>query len=141
MVIADASFWAAIFNASDAAHHRALKALELHQAEGFVTTSAVLAETCHILRIRRRLDDSLAFMDALAISQTKLFDPGPDLWAKAARLMRQYRNFPMDYADASLVLLAEHLGHGRILTTDNRDFGSYRWKNQYPFDNLLEESN
>ena len=29
---------------------------------------------------------------------------------------------------ASLVLLAEHLGHGRILTTDTRDFGAYRWK-------------
>jgi hypothetical protein len=35
----------------------------------------------------------------------------------------------MDFADASLVLLAEHLGHGRILSTDRRDFHTYRWKN------------
>ena len=41
-------------------------------------------------------------------------------------------------ADASLVLLAEHLGHGRILSTDERDFGAYRWKNRKPFKNLLE---
>ena len=44
----------------------------------------------------------------------------------------------MDLADASLVLLAEELGHGRIASTDKRDFHTYRWKNQHPFNNLLE---
>jgi uncharacterized protein len=44
----------------------------------------------------------------------------------------------MDLADASLLLLAEHLGHGRILSTDLRDFGSCRWKNRKSFTNLLE---
>ena len=34
-------------------------------------------------------------------------------------------------------VLAEHLGHGRILTTDQRDFGAYRWKSRKPFHNLL----
>lgn len=52
-------------------------------------------------------------------------------------LMRQYSDLPMDYADASLVLLAEHLGHGRIVSTDIRDFRTYRWKNRQPFENLL----
>jgi predicted nucleic acid-binding protein len=44
----------------------------------------------------------------------------------------------MDFADASLVVLAEHLGHGRIVSTDQRDFHAYRWKNQQPFQNLLD---
>jgi predicted nucleic acid-binding protein len=44
---------------------------------------------------------------------------------------------PMDFADASLVVLAEHLGHGKIVSTDRRDFGAFRWKNRHPFDNLL----
>jgi predicted nucleic acid-binding protein len=52
--------------------------------------------------------------------------------------MHKYRELPMDLADASLVLLAEHLGSGRILSTDARDFGSYRWKNHRPFKNLLD---
>jgi len=43
----------------------------------------------------------------------------------------------MDLADASLVILAEHLGHGRILSTDQRDFGIYRWKNTHPFTNTF----
>jgi len=43
----------------------------------------------------------------------------------------------MDLANASLVILTEHLGHGRIFSTDMRDFGAYRWKNHAPFKNLL----
>ena len=34
-------------------------------------------------------------------------------------------------------ILAEHLGHGRILSTDERYFRTYRWKNHKPFENLL----
>ena len=45
----------------------------------------------------------------------------------------------MDLADASLVLLAEESGEGRIVSTDERDFHACRWKNQHPFCNLLLE--
>lgn len=34
----------------------------------------------------------------------------------------------MDLADASLVLLAEELGSGRILSTGEREFRTYRWR-------------
>ena len=53
------------------------------------------------------------------------------------QLLEQYQSLPMDLADASLVLLAEHLGHGRIVSTDERDFQTYRWKQHYTFTNLL----
>lgn len=39
----------------------------------------------------------------------------------------------MDFADASTVILAERLGHGYIVSTDQRDFGAYRRKNRQPF--------
>ncbi|AKE64998.1 hypothetical protein N0824_04196 [Microcystis sp. 0824] len=51
--------------------------------------------------------------------------------------MKQYQSLPMDLADASLVILAEELGNGRILSIDNRDFNTYRWKNKKPFINLF----
>ena len=51
--------------------------------------------------------------------------------------MAKYADLPIDFADASLVLLAEHLGHGRILSTDVRDFRADRWKQHAPFENLL----
>ncbi len=67
----------------------------------------------------------------------QVWNPGPAAIAQMPVLMKRYAKLPMDLADASLVLLAEHLGHGRILTTDRRDFGSYRWKNRKPFQNLM----
>jgi uncharacterized protein len=51
--------------------------------------------------------------------------------------MKQYSDLPMDLADASLIILAEHLGHGRILSVDFRDFHTHRWKNRHPFENLM----
>lgn len=78
-------------------------------------------------------------MEALHAADTQVFEFGAEAFVRLKTLMHKYRDLPMDYADASLVLLAEHLGHGRILTTDQRDFGTYRWKNHYPFESVLED--
>ena len=51
--------------------------------------------------------------------------------------MQKYRTLPMDLADASLVIAAETLESGAILSTDARNFGAYRWKHRKPFRNLL----
>jgi predicted nucleic acid-binding protein len=56
---------------------------------------------------------------------------------KVQSLMQKYADLPMGLADASMVILADELGHGRILSTDQRDFITYRWKNHEPFENLL----
>jgi uncharacterized protein len=53
--------------------------------------------------------------------------------------MDKYADLPMDLSDASLVVLAEALSHGRILSTDQRDFHAYRWKQQEPFENLFQD--
>ena len=41
-------------------------------------------------------------------------------------LMEQYRDLPMDLADAALVRVAERDGLRRIFTLDRRDFQIYR---------------
>jgi len=66
-----------------------------------------------------------------------LFSLGDEHMPRIRELMAQYQDLPMDLADASPVLLAEHLGEGRIISTDQRDFHTYRWKNQHPFNKLL----
>lgn len=48
-------------------------------------------------------------------------------------LMNQYKNVPMDLADASLVAVAEKLGVSRIFTTDS-DFYIYRINNTGVFE-------
>jgi hypothetical protein len=42
------------------------------------------------------------------------------------KLMRKYRDQPMDFADASLVQVADRLGLTEIFTLDRRDFDVYR---------------
>lgn len=49
--------------------------------------------------------------------------------------MEQYRDLPMDLADASLVVAAEMLNQKRIFTLD-RDFQIYRFKGNQSFDVL-----
>ena len=42
----------------------------------------------------------------------------------------------MDYADATLVILAEDLGTDLVFTTDRRDFEVYRFARNRPFQML-----
>jgi uncharacterized protein len=54
-------------------------------------------------------------------------------YSRLLALMEQYRDRPMDLADATLVLAAERTGYRQILTLDS-DFLFYRIKNQESFD-------
>ena len=49
-------------------------------------------------------------------------------------LMQQYAELPMDFADASLVVLAERLRIFRIFTLDRRGFAVFRPRNRQPFE-------
>ena len=53
------------------------------------------------------------------------FSGAEDL-ADAARRMEKYADLPMDYPDATLVLLAERLEVFDVLTLDRRGFKVYR---------------
>lgn len=55
---------------------------------------------------------------------------------RARELVSQHSDLPMDYADATLVALAEELGTRSVLTTDRRDFAVYRIKGRRRFDVL-----
>lgn len=136
MIIADTGFFYALANSKDRHHPRALEALK-GCAELLVTTWPVLTETCHLLVTRMGVTAELAFMGNLAEGAFKVASFGDDTHSRILGLMRRYRDLPMDLADASLVVLAEDLGHGRIFSTDRRDFETYRWKYTKPFDNLL----
>jgi len=52
---------------------------------------------------------------------------------QAAQLMRRYADIPMDFADATLVLLAGESGIRDVLTFDLRGFRSFRTRQGKPF--------
>jgi uncharacterized protein len=53
-------------------------------------------------------------------------DLGPEDCPRMRELMWQYRDLPMDLADAALVRVAEREGLRRIFTVDRHDFEIYR---------------
>lgn len=137
MILADSGFWIALGNRRDRHHAAARAAAERWSDHGFASTLPVLTEVTHLLTARVGARQALDFMDAVAQGACEIPPPPGNALAHAAALMRRYRDLPMDLADASLVILAEQLGEGRILSTDLRDFSGYRWKNTRPFTNLL----
>jgi len=101
------------------------------------TTGAVLTEAMHLLAADPAGPAALA--ELVALGNFRIFDlcQPPDLPA-AAQLMAKYSDTPMDFADATLVLLADALGVRDILTLDRRGFRSYRMRKRRAFHLLLD---
>jgi uncharacterized protein len=136
VIIADTGFWLALANQRDRYHKAAKRALG-RLDEPLVTTWPVMTETCHLLVARLGARPAELFIANGARGAYQIFLLNETHLARVAELMGKYRDLPMDLADASLVILAEELGCGRILSTDERDFRTYRWKTRKPFRNLL----
>jgi uncharacterized protein len=52
---------------------------------------------------------------------------------RVAELMEKYRDVPMDYADGTLVALAEETDTDRVFTLDRKGFSTYRLRGKKPF--------
>lgn len=108
----------------DPEHSRVRQHLAGYRGQ-LVTTSAVLTETLYFLR---SLEHGPSSFSALASRSGLIrhdFSQDPEL-ARATALMERYANVPMDYADATLLLLAEQLDVSEILTLDRRGFSVFR---------------
>ncbi|MBV8063031.1 MAG: PIN domain-containing protein [Nevskia sp.] len=135
--MADSGFWYALAAPRDRFHRAAVQAAQRWAAETFVCTWPVITEASYLIGDRGGMAKSLEFLGYIAAGACTVAELSPDLLTRMLSLMHKYQDLPMDLADASLVVLAEELGEGRILSTDERDFRAYRWKNTKPFKNLL----
>jgi predicted nucleic acid-binding protein len=136
MILVDTGAWLALADKGDAYHVRSREFFRTNR-EPLITTYPVLVESVHLMFKRIGTVKTLAWLDTMSRQQVDVFAMTVDHLPRLTALMRQYSDLPMDLADASLVLLAEELGEGRIVSSDERDFHAYRWKNRHPFSNLL----
>jgi hypothetical protein len=113
----------ALVDADDLWHapcREALRSLRLPLA----TTAAVLAEVFHLLGDHPRgVGAAWRFLRSGAVTLLPITDADA---ADLDRLMKQYHDRPMDFADATLVRLAERESLSIILTIDHNDFETYR---------------
>lgn len=136
LVIADTGFWFALINERDRFHCLAVTTLQNLDAT-LISTCPVVTETSYLLQARIGQKAACEFLNLHSQGFYELYDLSAAQMQQAVLMMTKYADLPMDLADASLVILAEELGHGLILSTDRRDFKTYRWKNHKPFKNLL----
>jgi len=138
VILVDTGAWVGLMDKRDH-YHAACRAFFRRNREPLITTYPVLVESVHLLYSRVGPNMTLAWFETVIGQGIQIFSMNDAHLPRLLALMRQYADLPMDLADASLVLLAEESGEGRIISTDERDFHAYRWKNRHPFRNLLWE--
>jgi hypothetical protein len=125
MIIVDTGFWVALANKNDQYHSVALNCFSKYN-ESLITTWCVITETCYFLQSRRGAEASITFINAMSERLFQVFELQNIHVIRMKQLMNKYRDLPMDLADASLVVLAEEMKTGRILSLDIKDFNIYQ---------------
>ena len=122
----------AVFDKDDKHHAAAVHWLKLAK-KPLVANIAVLTEATHMLSfsVHAQLDFLNWAQGFLEIDRDTTTDLG-----RITSIMRKYRDRPADFADASLVALAERLKTDRIASTDS-DFDIYRTANGRPLRNVF----
>ena len=120
----------AILRPNDQWHSACVEAFPLVRLP-LLTSEAVLTELFHLLGNQAHdVEAAWTFVRSGALTLGTITDA--DLSALAA-LMRRYHDRPMDFADATLVHLAERESLSTVLTVDFSDFQTYRIRGQRRF--------
>ena len=90
-----------------------------------VTTWPCFAEVMHLTGREGGWAMRKLILDYVAPDMLRLHSPGRGETIRVVQLMEQYRDRPMDLADASLVALAEAKGYTSVFSIDS-DFYIYR---------------
>jgi len=104
-----------------------------------LTTGAVITEAMFFLQdIRDGTQNLVTLVEALRLEIWDCFST--DTLRSAERLLATYDDAPMDFADATLVLAAEHYRVCDIVTLDERGFRTFRYGRNKSFRLLLQDN-
>jgi predicted nucleic acid-binding protein len=112
-------------------HHRQFKEFFSSWRGAVVSTEAVLTEATHLLG--RTPGGPGLCLEFFFNGGATLVPSSLSTLRRCRVLLEKYADLPMDYADATLVVLAEELGTELVFTTDHRDFKVYRFGRDRPF--------
>lgn len=126
----DTGFLVALLDRSDVSHPSCVTAYQEIESE-LLTTEPVLTEAVYLLG--PAYDRQRACLEFILQQGATLVPQSLESLARASALMSKYSDIPMDFADATLVVLAEDTGLDTVLTLDRRGFGAYRIHRQRGF--------
>ena len=130
MILIDTGPIVAFFDRDDQHHALCAESLKAIR-EPLATTWPVLTECFYLLNFSWEVQDALwLFIQRGGIGIHSLEKA---LLIQCRELMKQYRDLPMDLADATLVVLADVLGVSKVFTLDHKDFSVYRFRQKRRF--------
>ena len=122
----------ALVNRADRHHATAVEWFKRFRGQ-LLTTEAVVTETAYVLATSpAHLRAALLWFERARAAGLLLVEPVSD-YAALSRIIAQYASLPCDYADASLIALAERTGVTAVATVDQRDFSVYRLRGRRRF--------
>ena len=121
--LADTGALLALLDRNDRWHQACLAAFKNFRLP-LLTSSAVLTEFFHLIGDNtHEVKAAWAFVRSGVLSVAPMVD---DDLAELEQLMDKYSDRPMDFADATLVLLARRHTLNTVFTIDFNDFETYR---------------
>lgn len=122
-LILDTGAFVALLDKSEGRHKLCVDFFSAFRGEIF-TTEPVLTETLYLLGTSIKAEK--ACVDFILKGGAALVPQSIESLTRAIHLMERYKNVPMDFADATLVVLAEETEVDEIFTLDLRGFHTYR---------------
>jgi predicted nucleic acid-binding protein len=131
LALLDTGVLVAFLHRDDAWHEAAVESIREFRGT-LLTTEAVLTEATYLLG--RLTGGAAACLEFFIRGGAVLVPSSRESLARCKAVMQRYANVPADFADATLVALAEEMQAFTIYSLDRRDFSIYRGENGETFE-------
>ncbi len=122
-VLLDTGAFVALLDRSERNHKQCVEFFKNFEGQ-LLTTEPVLTETIYLLGPSAKAQK--VSIEFILKGGTVLVPQSLESLSRVKVLMDKYSDIPMDFADATLVVLAEETGIREVFTLDRRGFSVYR---------------
>ena len=129
-VLMDTGPWVALIDRSEERHIECVEWFRNFRGT-ILSSEAVFTEVLYLLSFSFKAQS--AAIDFVLNGAILLVPSSLESVKRVKRLMEKYKDIPMDYADATLVSIAEDLSIQHVVSFDAKDFGIYRMSSKQPF--------
>lgn len=140
LAIVDAGPLISLFNRNDR-HHQQVRERIIAFKENrghLITTWPVITEATHVLDKIVSLEASFDLLHWIHLNGMEIFHLTANHVPRMVNLQKKYRDCPMNFADASVLVAAEDNKTDQIFSIDFRDFKIYRLFKNQPLQNLID---
>lgn len=122
-ILLDTGPFVALLDSDEKNHERCVTFFKDFRGQLF-TTEPVLTEVLYLLGPSIKAQKS--GIEFILKGGAVLVPQSQESLRRGLELIAKYKDTPMDFADATLVVLAEEIGVAEIFTLDVKGFGTYR---------------